>query len=39
MMRRGALANSSPTAWQASIETEMIDRLRALGLTGCTGGS
>lgn len=38
-MRRGALVRSNPTAWQASIGTKMIDRLRALALTGCNGGS
>lgn len=39
MMRRGALANSNPTAWQTGIGTEMIDCRRALALIGCTGGS
>jgi len=39
MMRRGALVRSNPTAWQTRISAETIDRLRALALTGCTGGS
>ncbi|MEI7521129.1 MAG: hypothetical protein WCK40_07260 [Thermoleophilia bacterium] len=33
------LINSDPTAEQTRIGAEIIDRLRALGLTGCTGGS
>jgi hypothetical protein len=33
------LINSDPTAEQTRIGAEMIDRLRALVLTGCTGGS
>ncbi len=39
MRRRGALVRSNPTAWQTRIGAETIDRLRALALTGCTGGS